>query len=180
MVVANNSDLTEKSGNAGVNPPTEAFLWNLLNQIPDPDIPVVSIVELGLVREVKITDKLKAEVTITPSYSGCPAQSVFTDDIKSLLKQNGFNEVEVKVVLSPAWTTDWLSNDTKEKMRLHGIAPPENEPEAEALFCKQNKVKCPRCGNNNTHIISRFGSTPCKALWYCNYCSQPFEYFKCF
>lgn len=154
-------------------------VWELLNQIPDPDIPVISIVELGLVKDVEISDDSKVTVTITPSYSGCPAMSVFKDDIKVLLRENDFKEVEIKTSLTPAWTTDWLSPATKEKMRVHGIAPPEHEPDQGMLFCKQKPVACPRCGNHETKIVSRFGSTPCKALWYCNTCQQPFEYFKC-
>ncbi len=158
---------------------TKEKVWNLLNLIPDPDIPVISIVELGLVRDVEIIDENKAIITITPSYSGCPAMNVFKDDIRETLLKNDVKEVEIKTSLTPAWTTDWLSEDAKEKMRAHGIAPPEHEPGKEILFCKQKPVACPRCGNHETKIVSRFGSTACKALWYCNNCRQPFEYFKC-
>lgn len=153
-------------------------VWELLNTIPDPDIPVISIVELGIVRKVDIVSQ-KVIVTITPSYSGCPAMNVFTDDIRHVLAANGFEDIEIKTILSPAWTTDWIKEEAREKMRQHGIAPPENDPDGEFIFVKQKHVTCPRCGNADSRLVSQFGSTPCKALWYCNNCNQPFEYFKC-
>ncbi len=155
-------------------------VWELLSEIPDPDIPVLSIVELGLVRDVEVISESNVIVTLTPSYSGCPAMGVFKDDIITALNSSGFCEVEIKISLSPAWTTDWMSDVAKEKMRAHGIAPPEKEPESELRFARQKQVTCPHCGKQETKLVSRFGSTPCKALWYCDTCEQPFEYFKCF
>ncbi|MBI2269562.1 MAG: phenylacetate-CoA oxygenase subunit PaaJ [Bacteroidetes bacterium] len=155
-------------------------IWNCLSQIPDPDIPVISITDLGLVRDVKI-NKDKVTVSVTPSYSGCPAMQLFKADILSALKTKGLNEVEVKTVYSPPWTTDWISETAKEKMRKHGIAPPEKvSSEKSVLFLESKKeINCPWCNSKDTKRTSQFGSTPCKALWFCNSCHQPFEYFKC-
>ncbi len=163
-------------------PLSEYKIMELLSQIPDPDIPVVSIVELGIVRDVNIDDSGNVCVTITPTYSGCPAMSVFKDDISETLLNYGAKSVEIKIVHSPAWTTDWLSESTRYKMRKHGIAPPEtNSTEPVALFSAgKQKIKCPHCSKIDTQLTSQFGSTPCKALWYCNSCCQPFEYFKCY
>lgn len=154
----------------------------LLAQIPDPDIPVVSIVELGIVRDVQVDDASKVTVTITPTYSGCPAMSVFKEDIRETLLKNGAKEVDIKISFTPAWTTDWLSESTRYKMRKHGIAPPEtNSSDPVALFSSgKQKIKCPHCSKTDTNLTSQFGSTPCKAIWFCNSCNQPFEYFKCY
>lgn len=155
-------------------------IWNYLSQIPDPDIPVISITDLGLVRDVEVCNS-KVTVSVTPSYSGCPAMQLFKADIVSTLKTKGLNDVEVKTVYSPSWTTDWISDEAKEKMRKHGIAPPEKvSSEKSALFSESKKeIHCPWCGSKETQHTSQFGSTPCKALWFCNSCHQPFEYFKC-
>lgn len=154
----------------------------LLAEIPDPDIPVVNIVELGIVRDVAVDDKNKVTVVITPTYSGCPAMTLFREEISQTLIKNGAADVEIKLSLSPAWTTDWLSEATRFKMRRHGIAPPEtNSADPVALFSNgKQKIKCPHCSKTDTVLTSQFGSTPCKSLWYCNNCMQPFEYFKCY
>ncbi len=161
---------------------TEERIWDLLNDIADPDIPVISIVELGLVRKVVISEQTKVNVTITPSYSGCPAMTLFKEEIKQVLLASGATAVEISISHSPAWSTDWLSEPTREKMRKHGIAPPEgNSTDAVALFSNGKKpIACPHCKSTTTKLSSQFGSTPCKALWYCNSCQQPFEYFKCY
>ncbi|MBS1764678.1 MAG: phenylacetate-CoA oxygenase subunit PaaJ [Bacteroidetes bacterium] len=156
----------------------EKKVWELLNTIPDPDIPVISIVELGIVRNVDVEEH-HITITITPSYSGCPAMNVFTEDIRKVLTENGYADVRIKTKLSPAWTTEWIKEEAREKMRKHGIAPPENDPDGEFIFMQQKQVTCPRCGKTDSKLVSQFGSTPCKALWYCNTCDQPFEYFKC-
>ena len=157
-------------------------VWTWLGTIPDPDIPVISITELGLVKDVEIMDEGRVMVTITPSYSGCPAMSVFKEDIQSLLKSKGVEEIEIKISHAPAWTTDWLSSAAKEKLKHYGIAPPEESCDtATKLFSESiKKVSCPHCQKRETKLISQFGSTPCKSLWYCNTCQQPFEYFKCY
>ncbi|MBL0145002.1 MAG: phenylacetate-CoA oxygenase subunit PaaJ [Chitinophagaceae bacterium] len=153
-------------------------VWDVLNQIPDPDIPVISIVELGIVRNVAVKDN-NVEVIITPSYSGCPAMHVFKEDIITTLTNIGAKKVEISITHSLAWTTDWLSNNVKEKLKNYGIAPPEQNSETEVLFSNK-KITCPFCSGTYTKRTSQFGSTPCKALWYCNNCQQPFEYFKCY
>jgi ring-1,2-phenylacetyl-CoA epoxidase subunit PaaD len=155
-------------------------VWELLDEIPDPDIPVISIVELGIVRNVEITDENKVVVTITPSYSGCPAMNLFKTEIKAVLENKGASNVEIKISHSPVWTTDWISEGTKEKLKKYGIAPPEHSTQSEAALFSIKKITCPNCNSIHTSLTSQFGSTPCKALWYCNDCNQPFEYFKCY
>ena len=141
-------------------------IWQLLNTIPDPEIPVISIVELGVVRDVNLKDNLYT-ISITPTYSGCPAVTAFTNDIKKCLKENGFRNFKIKLVYSPAWTTDWMSKETKEKLNNYGIAPPSKT------------VICPQCNSKNTTLISEFGATACKAFYKCSDCLEPFEAFKC-
>ncbi len=161
---------------------SEGSVMELLELIPDPDIPVVSIVELGIVRGVAVDENNKVTVTITPTYSGCPAMTVFKEDIKELLLKNGAEDVEIKIAHSPTWSTDWLSGSTREKLRAYGIAPPESNSSASVPLFSSSKQKiiCPHCGNTNSRLTSQFGSTPCKSLWYCDSCLQPFEYFKCY
>lgn len=144
-------------------------LWDLLSEIPDPEIPVINLVELGVVREVEDKGDVIA-VTVTPTYTGCPAKKLFNDLIIEKLNANGYNNVEIITKLSPAWNTDWLSEKTKAKMMKEGISPPTDD----------NKViTCPNCKSTNTKVISQFGSTPCQALYSCNECLEPFNYFKC-
>lgn len=156
-------------------------IWNSLAEIPDPDIPVIIITELGLVRNIEIDSKEKVTVSLTPSYSGCPAMQLFKEEIISTLNNKGIKNVEVKIVYSPPWTTDWISDTAKEKMKKHGIAPPEILSEDISIFFAETKkqLACPWCNAKDTKRTSQFGSTPCKALWFCNSCHQPFEYFKC-
>ena len=141
-------------------------IWKLLETIPDPEIPVISVVELGVVRDIKIENE-KISVIVTPTYSGCPAIQQMQDDIKQTLIDNGLKNFEIVTQLSPAWTTDWMSKETKEKLKKYGIAPPENI------------IECPQCNSKNIEIISEFSSTACKALYRCNKCLEPFDYFKC-
>lgn len=147
----------------------------LLSQIPDPEIPVINIVELGIVRDAKIISEVEVEITITPTYSACPAMYNIEEDIISLFKQNG---IKAKVItqISPIWTTDWITEEARQKLMDYGITPPE---ENAALMHLNVPKKCPRCGSVNTHQISRFGSTLCKASYQCNECLEPFDYFKC-
>lgn len=141
-------------------------IWQLLNTIPDPEIPVISIVELGVVRNIKFSEK-SYTILITPTYSGCPAVKTFTDDIKKCLKENKIRNFKLKLVYSPAWTTEWMSDETKNKLKKYGIAPPSNT------------IICPQCNSKNTEIISDFGATACKAMCKCLDCLEPFEFFKC-
>ncbi len=157
---------------------SESEIWKLLEEVPDPEIPVLSIVDLGVVRSVQIIDS-KVTIEITSTYSGCPATDVFIEDIKLKLSDNGMDNVEVKMKYSPAWTTDWLSENGRKKLKEYGIAPPENEPDKSLLFAKPFIVPCPKCNSKKTKMISQFGSTACKSLYQCDDCHEPFDYFKC-
>lgn len=152
----------------------------LLDAVCDPEIPVLTVADLGIVRDVKISDDGTLEVVITPTYSGCPAMNMIEVNIKSALQEGGFERVKVTTVLSPAWTTDWLSEEGRRKLRAFGIAPPA-EPSADkkALLGERRALECPHCGSANTEMISQFGSTACKALFRCLDCLEPFDYFKC-
>jgi ring-1,2-phenylacetyl-CoA epoxidase subunit PaaD len=141
-------------------------IWRVLDGVADPEIPVVSVVDLGIVREVG-----DDRVLITPTYTGCPATEVIKRDIRAALDAAGYPEVRIETVLSPAWTTDWISEAGRRKLLAYGIAPPTPRGE--------RAVHCPQCGSASTEEISRFGSTPCKALWRCRDCREPFDLFKC-
>ncbi len=150
-----------------------------LHEIPDPEIPVIDIVELGVIREINAQND-SIEVTITPTYSGCPAMKQMEDDIKKKLSEKGYKEVKIKTIFNPPWTTDWITEEAKDKLNKYGIAPPEHSSIDKAvLLGKERVVKCPRCGSKNSKIISQFGSTACKALYQCTDCLEPFDYFKC-
>lgn len=154
-------------------------IYSLLSEIPDPEIPVINILELGVLREVNVSGN-NVEVVITPTYSGCPAMKQIEQDIISTLHSAGIKDVKIKMVYHPAWTTDWISDSAKEKLRLYGIAPPEKTTSDKgALIGKQKVLACPRCGSKNTVMISQFGSTACKALFQCSDCKEAFDYFKC-
>ena len=159
---------------------TNEQVWGFLKEIPDPEIPVITIEELGVLRDVEVTPK-KVIVTITPTYTGCPAMKMFEDDIISTLKQHGIENIKIKMVYSPAWTTDWMTKEAKEKLKEYGIAPPvDGSADKGVLFANGPKVViCPRCNSKNTTLKSQFGSTACKALYVCNDCLEPFDYFKC-
>ena len=153
-------------------------VWDLLGQVMDPEIPVISVVDHGIVRDVRHgADGL--EVVITPTYSGCPATRQIEQDIRAALARAGFGEARLSIVLSPAWTTDWISLQGREKLKAYGIAPPVGKAGKRALFAAAPQVACPQCGSPRTEMISEFGSTPCKALWRCVECREPFDYFKC-
>ncbi len=157
----------------------EERIWGLLESVTDPEIPVLSLVDLGVARRVEVSDD-GVEVTITPTYSGCPAMDTMEVDIRRTLRDNGYGQVQIKRVLSPAWTTDWLSEAGREKLRAYGIAPPEHTTSDKgALLGRTVTVTCPRCGSRNTELVSQFGSTACKALYKCTECLEPFDYFKC-
>ena len=160
---------------------TSEGIFDLLKQIEDPEIPVINIVELGVVRNVSVNDDT-VKVEITPTYSGCPAMKVIEDQIYLKLNEIGVQNIQIKTVYSPSWTTDWITEETKEKLRSYGIAPPlKVSPQDIFPFLNEakEKVQCPYCRSDDTTITSKFGSTPCKALHFCNNCQQPFEEFKC-
>lgn len=150
----------------------------LLVSVTDPEIPVLSIMDMGVVRDVEVNDK-EVLVKITPTYSGCPAMDVIGADIKMALDQAGYN-TKVKLILSPAWTTDWITENGRQKLEAYGIAPPLSETaDKNALLGGARIVKCTNCGSTNTKMVSQFGSTACKALFQCEDCLEPFDYFKC-
>ena len=155
-------------------------VWKLLEKVNDPEVPVLSVIDLGIIRDVK-TNREEVEVTITPTYTGCPAMNVISMTIKMELLSNGFKNVTIKQVLSPAWTTDWMSEAGKQKLKEYGIAPPNTKQQVcrDELFAPDEAVQCPHCNSYHTHRISEFGSTACKALHQCDDCQEPFDYFKC-
>ena len=152
--------------------------WTALYSVMDPEIPVISVVDLGIVREVSLNDS-GMEVVITPTYSGCPAGQQIEKDIRSALDDAGLAEARLKVALSPPWTTDWMSEAGRENLKAYGIAPPGKSAAKRALFEEAAGVTCPHCGSGNTELVSEFGSTACKALWRCTQCREPFDQFKC-
>jgi ring-1,2-phenylacetyl-CoA epoxidase subunit PaaD len=151
--------------------------WDVAAAVVDPEIPVLTIADLGVLREVAVTDG-RVEVAITPTYSGCPAMNMITLEIQLALEREGFHDSRVRTVLSPAWTTDWMSEAGRRKLTEYGIAPPLAGSGRRALFGAQ-QVACPQCGSIDTEVLSEFGSTSCKALWRCKNCREPFDYFKC-
>src|ERR1044072_3224323 len=159
-------------------------IWSLLQEVSDPEVPVLSVIDLGIVRDVKINKagaEDEIEVVITPTYSGCPAMDVIRMNIRMVLLEHGFKNVQITTILSPAWTTDWMSNAGKEKLKAYGIAPPNPKQQVcnTQLFAEDEAVQCPHCNSHNTRRISEFGSTACKSLFQCNDCQEPFDYFKC-
>ncbi len=153
-------------------------LFEILETVSDPEIPVLSIMEMGVVRSAKLVNDI-VEVQITPTYSGCPAMDVIGEDIIKALKDKGY-KAKVELVLSPAWTTDWITPKGRKALEKYGIASPLSESaDKEALLGNKKVVKCPQCGSLNTKLVSQFGSTACKAFFQCEDCLEPFDYFKC-
>ena len=153
------------------NQQLEHELWTLLEQVKDPEIPVLSLRELGVLRDIQKTgDRL--EITITPTYSGCPAMDVMRDDIKRLLTSSGYNNIKIRTQLSPAWTTDWMSDEARKKLEEFGIAPPAHSS------CVNQAIRCPRCATTGVSLLSEYGSTACKAMYRCDDCAETFCYFK--
>jgi len=155
-------------------------IYSYLREINDPEVPVLSIIDLGIVRDVKMNDD-EIEVVITPTYTGCPAMDMITTMVKIQLATLGFKKTKVTQILSPAWTTEWMSEEGKRKLKEYGIAPPNPKQQVcdQKLFAAAEAVQCPQCNSYHTHRISEFGSTACKALYQCDDCKEPFDYFKC-
>lgn len=153
-------------------------IWNMMKEINDPEIPVLSIIDLGIVKDINISNG-EIEVFITPTYSGCPAMDVISMNIRMCLLQKGFEKIKITQQLSPAWTTDWMTDEGKQKLKSYGIAPPIGKIFNKKYLEEELKVECPQCGSQNSKLISLFGSTACKALYQCNDCLEPFDYFKC-
>jgi ring-1,2-phenylacetyl-CoA epoxidase subunit PaaD len=154
-------------------------IWRLLDEVYDPEVPVLSVVDLGIVREVRATGGI--EIVITPTYSGCPAMEVIRATIRMKLLEHGYSDVQLTTVLSPAWTTDWMSERGKERLVQFGIAPPLPSQQVchPTWFRREEAIACPRCHSYHTTLISEFGSTACKSLYRCEDCKEPFDYFKC-
>ena len=148
---------------------SEAKIWDILDKVPDPEIPVISVVDLGVIRAVNVNGH-RVEVTVTPTYSGCPAMAVIAMDIDTALSSAGIGDVSIKTQIAPPWTTDWLSDKGRAQLEAYGIAPPREAGGPE---------RCPLCKSAQVQKVSQFGSTPCKAQWRCAACLEPFDYFKC-
>ncbi len=157
---------------------TEKEIWQHLDDVFDPEIPVLTVADLGIVRKVEVSPK-EITITITPTYSGCPAMQRIESDIREKISEVVDIPVRVTLVLAPAWTTDWITETGKKKLEEYGIAPPVDEPDKSVLFAEPIVVPCPKCTSKNTRMISQFGSTACKAHYQCNDCQEPFDYFKC-
>ena len=155
-------------------------IWSILESVVDPEVPVLTVTDLGIIREVKLNED-EVEVIITPTYTGCPAMDMIAMNIRLALIEQGYQKIKITSVLSPAWTTDWMSEAGKEKLKAYGIAPP-NPKQAVCdtkLFAEGEAIQCPLCNSYHTKLISQFGSTACKALYQCEDCREPFDYFKC-
>jgi len=161
-----------------VSAPSPAELLAAARAVPDPEIPVLTLGDLGVIRDLRVTGDGTVEIDITPTYTGCPATAVIAADVQAALRRAGADQVSVRTVLSPPWTTDWLSQAGRSKLREYGIAPPGPAPRAAGLVRLTLSARCPRCGSTDTREVSRFGSTPCKSLWTCRSCTEPFESFK--
>jgi ring-1,2-phenylacetyl-CoA epoxidase subunit PaaD len=155
-------------------------IWKILETVTDPEVPVLTITDLGIVRDVKFHDD-EIEVVITPTYSGCPAMDMIAMNIRMALIEANHTKVRITTVLSPAWTTDWMTEEGKEKLRAYGIAPPNPKQQvcSQDLFAAAENIQCPLCNSWHTHRVSEFGSTACKSLYQCDDCKEPFDYFKC-
>ena len=167
----------------------EKAVWAILENVSDPEVPVLSVVDLGIVRKVKANkisnngdnDQYELYLSITPTYTGCPAIDVMNMQMRMALLEAGFKTIHIEQILSPAWSTDWMSETGKEKLKAYGIAPPHAmqsvcKPDS---FQEEESIQCPRCNSFHTRLVSQFGSTACKALYQCNDCKEPFDYFKC-
>jgi ring-1,2-phenylacetyl-CoA epoxidase subunit PaaD len=151
---------------------TAIQIRNLLADIPDPEIPVITISDLGILRSVDVSDE-KVTISITPTYNGCPAMQAISQSITETLHENGIDNVEIKTVFFPVWTTDWMTDDAKERLRKYGISPPTK------VALQDRQILCPRCGSKDVKLVSQFGSTACKSLYTCSACLEPFDHFKC-
>ncbi len=151
----------------------------VIEAVCDPEIPVLTLADLGVIRSIEQRADGKIEIAITPTYSGCPAMSAITVDLHAALAKAGFGDVTVTTILQPAWTSDWMSDAGRDKLRAYGIAPPAAKASRRALFGEEAAPACPQCNSGQTEKISEFGSTACKALWRCLSCREPFDTFKC-
>ena len=154
-------------------------IWKVIETVTDPEIPVLTVVDMGIIREVEKLGDNGVKITITPTYSGCPAMNMIEAQIIAALVEAGYENVDVQTVLAPPWTTDWISESGKQKLKEYGITPPQGSADKRALSGDFEGVPCPFCDSLNTEMVSQFGSTPCKSLFKCKDCLEPFDYFKC-
>lgn len=173
-MTATPANLSDHSGSK-----QERDVWRILAEVPDPEIPVLNVVELGIIRHVSTTEDGRVVVGVSPTYTGCPATEVIANSIRSRLEEEGYREPRVESVLAPAWTSDWLTDSARVKLQEYGIAPPAQSVSNPKHLWREPNVACPRCGSMQTSKVSEFASTPCKALYRCSSCLEPFEYFKC-
>ena len=157
---------------------TEGIIYQILEEVTDPEIPVLTIEDLGIIRLVEIVEG-QVRITITPTYSGCPAMDMIQVNIRSALEDRGITNVDIITEINPPWTTDWISEKGKQKLKEYGIAPPVGSVNKKNLMLDEVVVACPLCESEDTEMISQFGSTPCKSLYRCKSCLEPFDYFKC-
>ena len=183
---ANVIGIQEERGNVDKSPPHslerrvfELRVWEVLDTVLDPEIPVLSIVDLGIVRSVQVADDGAIEIGVSPTYSGCPATEVIRAHIEEALERNGMTPYRVRDVLSPPWSSDWITAAGREKLLAYGIAPPEYSVSKPRHLLSALRIACPRCKSEDTELVSEFGSTPCKSLRRCRTCLEPFEQFKC-
>lgn len=158
---------------------TEEQIYDWLGSVTDPEIPNVSIRDMGILRNVEIIDEETVKVVITPTYSGCPAMDVISMQVRMTLMGHGVKNVKVELLLSPAWTTDWITEQGRQRMLAYGIAPPTRRSADTLGLFEEDEVACPRCGSAHTELVSRFGATSCKSMYRCLDCKEPFEHFKC-
>ena len=159
----------------------QVYYW--LSQVSDPEVPVLTVMDMGVIRDVQLNDQtegVEVTITITPTYSGCPAMDMISMNIRMALLSRGINTVHIHEQLSPAWTTDWMSEDGKKKLKEYGIAPPQRKTSDKGLgLFEKDEVPCPRCNSADTELVSQYGPTSCKSLYKCLSCKEPFEHFKC-
>lgn len=166
-------------GRAAPTAERRAALLAAARAVPDPELPVLTLGDLGVIRDLRVADDGAVEVELTPTYTGCPATAVMADDVRDALRRAGADQIRIRTVLAPAWTTDWMSETGRRKLREYGIAPPWPAARSAAGAVKLAlSARCPRCGSADTREVSHFGSTPCKALWTCRSCAEPFDSFK--
>lgn len=159
---------------------TTDTIRNILEEVTDPEIPVLTVADLGIIRDIRLHEGGLVEVVITPTYSGCPAMNTIEVNIRAVLQEKGCRHVRVTTILHPAWTTDWITERGRQRLKEYGIAPPaKGTVDKNALFQDSPTVQCPQCSSANTEMVSQFGSTACKALYRCLDCREPFDYFKC-
>jgi ring-1,2-phenylacetyl-CoA epoxidase subunit PaaD len=171
--------ITRATPDAGQAKPAVQRAWRVLAEVADPEIPVLSILDLGIVRSVEARDDTAVRVALSPTYTGCPATAVIKASVVVALREAGFEEIVIDAVLSPPWSSDWITEEGRRKLLDYGIAPPaQSVSSVKALFGDPH-VACPRCSSQQTERVSEFGSTPCKALYRCSDCREPFDYFKC-